>query len=339
MNLVLSCTPKIRKEIKIKNKSSSNNKNSSTKKICRTFFTRAKQSLTSNSKRTYHQLKDDVGDRTSMVKKSSQHDNSAAVGPEITRYEDESEIKSNIMYVESITPAKYDTNNNTRVNPESIEVERIVKDTSGVRGRDRTPDTEQNFLYFFIQSQIQSEEKIYMLDRSALPQSHEENGSEDKTTSFTSRNDSSIYTGTAVNGIDKSHGYNVTAPSFEGSIEVVLAQQASWLDAPSLAESDWDEENSINENDILEESLLVDSVRTSSFDVSSNTECKLNKNLQVTLDISAEEVDQCSIIVVNEYVDFDVKQSMALASSRKEALIQKHNSLVQKRLRVYWTTV
>ena len=177
-----------------------------------------------------------------------------------------------------------------------------------------------------------------MLDRGALPQSHEENGSEDKTTSFTSRNDSSIYMGTAVNGIDKSNGYNVTAPSFEG-IEVVLAQQASWLDAPSLAESDWDEENSINENDILKESLLVDSVPTSSFDVSSNTECKLNKNLQVTLDISAEEVNQCSIIVVNEYVDFDVKQSMALASSRKEALIQKHNSLVQKRLRVYWTTV
>ena len=95
------------------------------------------------------------------------------------------------------------------------------------------------------------------------------------------------------------------------------------VDNEGSAESCYvDEENPINKKCAVKEVLLVNVVPI----------VILNNDPQKTPEVTSEMVSgHCSTVIAEEYLDFDWRLSMALASSRKEVLAQKCRAMSQKR--------
>jgi len=118
--------------------------------------------------------------------------------------------------------------------------------------------------------------------------------------------------------------------ALESITEEPRQECSSWMNAPSLTESESDEESVIDEDACMGERLLID-IAPPICNVTHNAQNTLTNDSKSTR-ILVSSVTPSSIR--NERLLINMKLSSTLAYNRKEALIRKRKSLVQTRRQI-----
>jgi len=149
----------------------------------------------------------------------------------------------------------------------------------------------------------------------------DEESSEEMSIYARTEDDSNLYPRIDISFFDNHMGDDKIIPAVEATLGK-LNQESVSMDAPSLVESEYDEDSSIDEDSMTEEMSQT---------IICNMEFPFNNDPEVPL----ENVSECPPKVIEgDFLDFDVRLSMELASSRKVALIQKRRIFSRRNRRI-----
>lgn len=108
------------------------------------------------------------------------------------------------------------------------------------------------------------------------------------------------------------------------------------LDALSLAQSDLNEEDSLEDSCVTDENLLGNIASIFSFDQIFDALTVFNNGPRTSSDVTSVGISEhWYSVIVDEYLDTDAKLSMALTSNRKKGLVQKRRTLLHRRRRAH----
>lgn len=216
----------------------------------------------------------------------------------------------------------------TRESVEIIFHEDTLSDSHSIRIQ--THDYEQTLSHASVKDHAPYVNNSSALDHMrSSPYNSNEEVIEDLTMSIANEDNRDIYSSIHISFFDNyAECDNTTA--FEATPKKIR-QESTWTETPSLAESDYDGESSIDDDDFCEENLPIDKTLFSGADEIYHSQSLRSIDSETILEQISELPHTSSVA---EFPDFDIKLSMALASHRKEALIEKHKIHARKRRRI-----